>query len=340
MIAEIGLHLGTRNLRLCHRKKHSIFCSPNIIARVKNGSGRIELKFGEDAHVMIGKAHPGLELVRPVSGGTVSNMTLLEEELQNVFQTFFGNFKLIKPNVACSIPTGANNVEQRMLSSLLRNCGAQEVFLFPATLLAGISQALPVFEPRGHMIVYTGAGFTDVAVVSLGGIVVSDTVKIAGDELNEAIIWGVRRRNDLLIGEVTAEEVKCRLDLSGSSQSAVPLRGKDFASGLPREISVSVSDLCLYMSDAINAIMSCVKSVLAKTPPELLSDIVEEGIWLCGGTSKLVGFPELLQKETGLAVRHMESPEFCIIHGLLKLISNKDMMRMSLRKDFGMHSSS
>ncbi len=335
MSAEIGLHLGTRNLRLCHRKQKSLFSTPNIMARQRNGKRKSELKFGDEAQAMIGKAHPDLELVRPVSGGTISNLSLLEEGLQNVFHSFFGNFKLLKPNIACSIPSQASNVEQRMLSSLLRNCGAQDVFLFPASFLSGLSQNLALFEPRGHMVVYSGAGFTDVAVLSLGGVVVCETVKLAGDDLNDAVIWGVRRHYDLFIGETTAEEIKCRLNLSAGDNTPVPLRGKDFASGLPREIFVRPSDLCLYLMEPLNTILTCVKSVLSKTPPELLSDIVEEGLWLCGGTAKLGGFPELLQKETGLSVQVMEAPEFSIIHGLLKLISDRDIMKMSFRKAAG-----
>lgn len=335
MTADIGLHLGTRNLRVCHRKQKTIFSTPNIIARFKNGRDGNKFKFGDEAQAMLGKSHPGLELVRPVSGGTISSLTLLEEGLQNVFQSFLGNYKLLKPAIACSIPSQASNVEQRMLSSLLRNCGAQYVFLFPAPFLAGLSQNLPLFEPRGHLIVYVGAGFTDVAVLSLGGVVVRETVKVAGDDFNEAIIRGVRRLYDLVIGEVTAEEMKYQLELNVSDKSSVPLRGKDFTSGLPKEVFASPSDICVYLQEPLNAIVSCVKSVLSKTPPELLSDVVDEGLWLCGGTSKLGGFPELLQTETGLSVRVMESPEFSIIQGLLKLITDKTLMKISLRKSAG-----
>lgn len=335
MTADIGLHLGTRNLRLCHRKQRSVFSTPNIIARLKNGRGKSQFRFGEEAQAMLGKSHPDLELVRPVSGGTISNLSLLEEGLQNVFHKLLGNYKLLKPGVACSVPSQSTNVEQRMLSSLLRNCGAQEVFLFPASFLAGLSQSLSLFEPRGHLIVYVGAGFTDVAVLSLGGVVVCETLKIAGDDFNDAIMRGVRRHFELFIGEVTAEEVKCRLELNVDEKAPVPLRGKDFKSGLPREIFAPPADLCVFLTEPINAIISCVKSVLSKTPPELLSDVVEEGLWLCGGTSRLAGFSELVQKETGLHVHVMESAELCIIHGLLKLIADRSLMKMSLRKSAG-----
>ena len=280
---DIGIDLGTANTLVLLKGKGVILKEPSVVA-IDRKSGSI-LATGFEAKEMLGRTPEQIEAVRPLKDGVIADFTATQLMLKNIVTKVCQRYNAGKPRVVVGVPSGITEVEERAVEESVIRAGAKEVYLIEEPMAAAIGANLDVAEPTGNIIVDIGGGTTEVAVVSLGGIVVSNSLRIAGDELDEDIINYIKREMGLAIGETTAEEIKMEIGCATPlmTELSMEVRGRDLTTGLPRNIVVTSSQIQEAMQDSINEIIEIVKITLEKTPPELASDIVEKGIVLAGG---------------------------------------------------------
>lgn len=323
---DIGIDLGTANTLVYVRGKGIIINEPSVVA-VNTKTGKI-LSIGEEARKMVGKTPAHIVASRPLVDGVVSDFEITEQMLRYFIERVHaGRFSFFPhPRVVIGIPSGVTEVEKKAVEDAARNAGAREVYLIEEPMAAAIGARLPVQEASGSMVVDIGGGTTEVAVISLGGIVRVRSLRVAGDRLNENIIQYAREKFNLLLGERTAEDIKIKIG------SALPLhepletamRGRDLLSGLPREIMVNDSDVREAISSSIARIVEAIKGTVEETPPELLADIMKQGIVLAGGGSLLRRFDELIAEETLIPVVIAEDPLTAVVRGTGVVLENLD----------------
>ncbi len=314
--SDIGIDLGTANT-LVYLRDHGIVINEPSVVAINQKTGRV-VAVGNDAKQMLGRTPPHISAIRPLVDGVVSNFEVTEEMLMyliNKAQKFAK--KKMSPRVVIGVPSGITNVETRAVYDATKNAGAREVHIIEEPMAAAIGIKLPVKDPVGSMIIDIGGGTTDIAVISLGGIVQSKNLRIAGDKLNEDIISYIRDEFKILIGEKTAESVKMAIGsvMEGESPMEASVKGRDLVSGLPREVIITDSDIREALSGSINTLVDSVKEVLEITPPEILSDIMNRGIVLSGGGALLRGLDKLLSEILKIPVYIASDPLTSVARG-------------------------
>lgn len=325
---DIGIDLGTANTLVYVRGRGIVINEPSVVA-INQKTGQI-VAIGEEAKRMVGRTPAHIVATRPLVAGVVSDFEVTEEMLKyfirQVHEKVFS--MLARPRVVIGIPSGVTEVEKRAVEDAAKNAGAREVYLVEEPMAAAIGVRLPVQEAVGSMIVDIGGGTSDIAVISLGGIVVSKDLKIAGDKLNEDIIRFARDEYKLLLGERTAEDIKIAIGSAYECSDSLeaPMRGRDLVTGLPREVIVDDSEIRRAMRHSINILVNSIKAAIEATPPELVADIMHRGILLVGGGALLRGLDTLIQAETKIPVKVADDPLTAVARGTGIILEDIDAL--------------
>lgn len=330
---NIGIDLGTTSILVYVEKKGIVLSEPSVVALDRN-TNKI-LAVGEEARQMLGRTPGNIVAIKPLKDGVISDYDVTEKMLKYFIKKSIGT-SLFKPKIIVCVPSGVTEVEKRAVVSASNQAGASKTYLIEEPVAAAIGAGLDITQPDGHLIIDMGGGTTDIAVISLGGIVVSRSIKVAGNKFDEAIMRYMRKKHNMMIGERTAEDLKINIG------SAYPLdqekymdaRGRNLVSGLPKTIKVSSSEIREAIEEPVASIADAVHSVLEKTPPELAADIADKGIIMAGGASMLGGLDKLLQKRTGIPVYVAEEAISCVAVGTGKALEHFDVLASSvLKKD-------
>ncbi len=324
---DIGIDLGTANSLVYLKGKGIVLDEPSVVA-VEKGTNNV-LAVGLEAKKMVGRTPGNIVAIRPLRDGVIADFVITEEMLRYFMSKVYRRGRFFAPRVVIAIPSGITAVEKRAVEDSARQAGAREVYLVEEPMAATIGAGLPVQEPRGSLIVDIGGGTTEVAVISLGGIVLSKTVRIAGDEMDEAIVQHLKRTYNLMVGERTAEEVKIKIGsaFSMDEETTMEVKGRDLVAGLPKILTISSQEIREAMSETVNAIVETVKLTLEQTPPELSADLVDRGIVIAGGGALLRGLDRLLNEETGLPVHIAENPLNTVVLGTGKILDEIKILK-------------
>ncbi|HVO29530.1 MAG TPA: rod shape-determining protein, partial [bacterium] len=293
-----------------------------------NGTSRV-LAVGKEAKEMLGRTPGSIVAIRPMKEGVIANFQVTEAMLRYFIQKAHHRKTLVRPRIVICIPFGVTEVEKRAVRESALAAGAREVYLIEEPMAAAIGAGLPITEPSGNMVVDIGGGTTEVAVISLGGIVFSKSIRIAGDKMDEAIINYVKRKYNLLIGERTAELIKINIGTAYplEKEKSMEIKGRDLVAGVPKTITINSEEIREALAEPINAIVEAVRITLERTPPELASDIMDKGIVLAGGSSQLQNLDILLREETGLPVIVAKDPLLCVVLGSGKVLDEIDRLK-------------
>ncbi len=324
---DIAIDLGTANTLVYVKGKGIILDEPSVVAVQKNGKF---LAVGKEAKDMLGRTPGSILAVRPIKDGVIADYELTRDMLKRFIERSLGEKKsFIRPRIIICVPYGITEVEKRAVREAAKTAGAREVYLIEEPMAAAIGAGLPITEPGGNMVVDLGGGTTGVAVISLGGIVYCKSIKVAGDKFDEAIVNYVRRQFNLLIGERTAEAIKVQIGNAYpfEEEKMMEIKGRDLVAGAPKTIEITSSQVNDALMDPLSEIVDAVKTALERTPPELASDIVDNGIVLTGGGALLANLDVLLRERTGLPVSIAEDPLSCVVLGSGKVLDNLDLMR-------------
>ncbi|MDQ7028966.1 MAG: rod shape-determining protein [Ardenticatenia bacterium] len=337
MAKEIGIDLGTVSVLVYMRGRGIVLQEPSIVAVTLKDSHIVTV--GEDARQMLGRTPDTVEVTRPLKDGVIANFTVTHTMLQYFIRKVVGKFPLlrVKPVVAISVPVGVTSVESRAVRDAAMRAGAREARLIPEPLAAALGAGLPVHTPTGNMVLDVGGGTSEAAVISVYGIVVSSSVRVGGLKIDEAIINYVRRKYNLLIGEQTAEQVKIQIG------SAMPLeepltmevRGRDQVAGLPKTLTITSDEITEAIAEPLAEIVKVARSVLEKTPPELISDIIDRGIVLTGGGALLRNLDRLLTQETGVPCYVAENAIACVATGAWRALEQYEIVQRFLSEMYG-----
>ena len=327
---DIGIDLGTANILVTLKGKGIILKEPSVVA-IDRKTGNI-MATGNEAKEMLGRTPDQIKAVRPLKDGVIADFTATQLMLKNIIEKVEKRYSIGRPRVVVGVPSGITEVEERAVEESVLQAGAKEVYLIEEPMAAAIGASLDVAEPSGNIIVDIGGGTTEVAVISLGGIVVSHSIRIAGDELDEDIVNYIKRETNLAIGETTAEQIKmeigCAMPLM--TKMSMEVRGRDLSNGLPRNIIITSSQIEEAMQESIQKIVEVIKITLEKTPPELASDIMEKGIYLAGGGALIKNLDKLVNKETGMPVYIAEEPLECVVRGTGKTVEDLERLKSVL----------
>src|SRR6266540_4395670 len=326
---DIGIDLGTANTLVLVRGKGIVINEPSVVAI--DAKTKRPLAVGADAKRMVGRTPANIVAVRPLKDGVISDFDVTELMLHYFIRKVHERFTIVpKPRVVIGIPSGVTEVERRAVHDAAIEAGAREAHLIEEPMAAAIGAGLPITEPAGCMIVDIGGGTTEVAVISLGGIVASRTIRIAGDEMDQDIVAHMRQRHNLLIGERMDEEVKIAATSAGRNGQVVVVRGRDLVSGLPSEVHISAEEARDAIAGSVNSALHTVSETIEETPPELVADLMARGITLAGGGSLLPGLVELMAERTRMAVRPADDPLGCVVRGTGKVLNELDALRKVL----------
>lgn len=325
---DLGIDLGTANT-LVHMKGKGIVCNePSVVAM--DVDKKIPLAVGDKAKEMIGRTPGNITAIRPLKDGVISDFNVTQKMLKYFISRALGTESpFARPRVVICVPSGVTPVEERAVKEAALAAGAKDPIIMEEPMAAAIGAGLPVSEPTGNMIVDIGGGTTEVAVISLGGIVTSRSIRVAGDEMDDAIVAHIKRRYNLMIGYRTAEDMKMEIGAAYQAEPGVKyqVRGRDLLTGLPKTVEVTAEEIQEALQEPVMAIVDAVKSCLEKTPPELASDIMDRGIVMAGGGSLLRNLDKLIADETGMAVHLAEDPLSCVALGTGKVLENADILR-------------
>ena len=326
MNMDIGIDLGTANVLVYIRGKGIVLREPSVVA--VNRDTKEILAVGEEAKRMIGRTPGNIQAIRPLRDGVIADYNITEAMFRYFIERVIGRRIVFRPRIMICVPSGVTMVEQRAVQEAADQAGARHTQLIEEPMAAAIGAGLPVSDATGSMVVDIGGGTTDIAVISLGGIVTKASIRVAGDKLDEAIIGYVRRTFSLLIGERTAEEIKYEVAAAfpTARDKVLDVRGRDLLTGLPKVIQVNTAQASEAISEQVQAIVDEVKSVLEKTPPELASDIAERGIVLTGGGALLYGLDKRISYETKVPVFVAEDPLSCVANGTGKALEYMEHM--------------
>lgn len=312
---KLGIDLGTANTLVFVPGKGVVLNEPSVVAI--SDVGRRVLAVGAEAKEMIGRTPGEIIAYRPLKDGVIADYRVTQAMLKYFISKALGRFQMLKPEVMISVPTGVTSTERRAVVEAAIKAGAKNAYVVKESVLAAIGAGIPIQEPRGNMVVDIGGGTTDVAVISLGGIVASISVKCAGDRLDHAIADYVKKTFNLAIGEKTAESVKIGIGsaVPVEEELTMTVRGRDFITGLPRTADIRTNDVVKAMGKELREIIKAIRDVLQETPPELAADIIDRGITMTGGTSQLRNFPELVLRRTGVKAVVADEALFCVARG-------------------------
>ena len=323
---EIGIDLGTSNTLLYVRGQGVLLREPSVVAI--NTINRQVLAVGSDAKDMIGRTPEGIETIRPLKDGVIANFDLTEQMLKKFIEKVNGKGAFKSSRIAISHPSEITEVEKRAINETISQVGARKVMLVEEPVAAAIGSGLPVDEPVGSMIIDIGGGTTEVAVISLQGVVTSKTLRVAGDELDETIIDYVKREFNLMIGERTAEKVKIELGSvyadENEEERNMEIRGRDLVTGLPRAVTITESQIREALKEPVTLIIEAIKAVIEQTPPELAADIMDKGIMISGGGALLKGLNKLIYREIHILAYTAEDPLECVVLGAGKCLDMID----------------
>ncbi|HOQ00178.1 MAG TPA: rod shape-determining protein [Acetivibrio clariflavus] len=327
---DIGIDLGTANTLVHVKGKGIVVREPSVVA-INKKSGDI-LAVGDAAKEMIGRTPGNIIAIRPMKDGVIADFEITQAMLKYFIRKALSKGVIGKPRVVICVPSGVTEVEKRAVEEASLAAGAKEAYLIEEPMAAAIGANLPVDEPSGSMVVDIGGGTSEVAVISLGGIVTSKSLRIAGDELDEAIVHYVKKEYNLMIGERTAEEIKMTIGAAypKPKEESMEIRGRDLISGLPKNITITSTEVADALREPINAIVDSIKYTLEKTPPELAADIMDRGIMLTGGGALLSGLDKLIRDETGMPVNIAENPLDCVAMGSGKVLEEIETLKKVL----------
>jgi rod shape-determining protein MreB and related proteins len=329
---DIAIDLGTANTLVYARGRGIILNEPSVVAVQKNYRGMQNrvLAVGKEAKEMLGRTPGSIVAIRPIKDGVIADFEVTQSMLKYFISKSMGGKKaLVRPRIIICVPYGITQVEKRAVKESAQSAGAREVYLIEEPMAAAIGAGLPITEPSGNMVVDIGGGTTGVAVISLGGIVYCKSIKIAGDKFDESIVNYVRRQFNLLIGERTAENIKMAIGNAYpfDEERVMEIKGRDLVAGAPKTIEITSTQVHDALTDSVNEVVDAVKTALEKTPPELASDIVDNGIVLTGGGALLANLDILLRERTGLPVSLAEDPLTCVVLGSGKVLEELDLLK-------------
>ncbi|MCX7658278.1 MAG: rod shape-determining protein [Oscillospiraceae bacterium] len=324
---DIGIDLGTANTLVYMRGKGIIIREPSVVA-VDTRTDKVRC-VGQEAKDVIGRTPGSIIAVRPLKDGVIADFDITTSMLQEFIKKALAGSVFAKPRVVICIPSGVTAVERRAVKEAAENAGAKKVSIIEEPMAAAIGAGLRVAEPTGSMIVDIGGGTSEVAVISLGGIVTSRSVRVAGDEFDLAIINFIKKKYNLLIGERTAENVKIAIGSAYPSEAdtTMEIKGRNLLNGLPENITITSAEIREALSEPLSHVIDAIKTTLEKTPPELAADIIDQGITLAGGGALLKGLDKLINKETGMPVHIAEAPLDCVAEGAGKVLENLDKLQ-------------
>jgi rod shape-determining protein MreB and related proteins len=327
---DMGVDLGTANTLVYVRREGIVLREPSVVARRVDG-GEV-LAVGDEAKKMIGRTPGDIIATRPLRDGVIADFDTTASMLSYFIRRGSRGRSLMRPRVIVGIPSGVTEVEKRAVIDATLQAGAREAYLIEEPMAAAIGAGLPVSEPVGSMVVDIGGGTTEVAVIALGGIVTARSIRIAGDEMDEAIIQYARKAYNLLIGERTSEDIKIKIGSAypQKDEQSIEVRGRDLVSGLPRTVRMTSTEIREAMAEPIAAIVEAVKMTLERTPPELAADIVDRGIIMAGGGSLLPGLDRLLSEETGMPVTLTDDPLTTVVLGIGKALEGLESLKKVL----------
>ena len=324
---DLAVDLGTANTLVYAKNKGIVVSEPSIVA-VNKVTGKVEA-VGKDAKEMLGRTPGNIVAIRPMKDGVIADFEITEKMLSHFIRKAHNRNTMVRPRIIIGIPSEVTQVEKRAVKDSALKAKASEVYLVDQAMAAAIGAGLPITEPSGNMVVDIGGGTTDIAVISLAGIVYSKSVRVAGNEMDEAIIQYTKKKYNLLIGERTAEQIKLEIGSAFPLDEPVTMeiKGRDLIEGVPKTLTITDAEIREALAEPISLIVNAVRVALERTPPELCADIVDRGIVLTGGGSLLKNLDRLLREETGLPVSVAEDPLCSVVLGTGKMLSDFDLLR-------------
>ncbi len=325
--SDLAIDLGTANTLVYAKGKGIVVSEPSIVA-VNRVTGKVEA-VGKDAKDMLGRTPGNIVAIRPMKDGVIADFEITEKMLSHFIRRAHNRNTLVRPRIIIGIPSEVTQVEKRAVKDSALKAKASEVYLVDQAMAAAIGAGLPITEPSGNMVVDIGGGTTDIAVISLAGIVYSKSVRVAGNEMDESIIQYIKKKYNLLIGERTAEQIKLEIGSAFPLDEPITMeiKGRDLIEGIPKTLTITDAEIREALSEPISLIVNAVRVALERTPPELSADIVDRGIVLTGGGSLLKNLDRLLREETGLPVSVAEDPLSSVVLGTGKMLSDFDLLR-------------
>ena len=326
---DLAIDLGTANTLVYVKGKGIVLREPSVVAVRKDAKANRVVAVGRDAKNMLGRTPGNIVAIRPMKDGVIADFEVTEAMLRYFIRKIHDRRTLIRPRINISVPSGITQVEKRAVRESAESAGAREVYLIEEPMAAAIGAGLPITEPIANMIVDMGGGTTEVAVISLAGIVYSKSVRVAGDKMDHAILQYIKRKFNLLIGEHSAEKIKIALGdvIPEEPYQEMEIKGRDLVSGVPKTITINSSEIRSAITEQIDTIVDTVKSVLEQTPPELAADIVDKGIVLTGGVALLKNLDKLLREETGLPIIITDDPLSSVVLGSGMALDNLDILK-------------
>lgn len=327
---DLGIDLGTATTLVFARGEGIILCEPSVVAINKDNNR--PLAFGNEAKGMLGRTPANIIAVRPMRDGVIADFEITEMMLRHFINKSHNRSAFVRPRIVVGVPSGITGVEKRAVLDAAMHAGAREAYLVEEPMAAAIGANLPVSEAQGSMIVDIGGGTTEVAVLALGGIVVSKSIRVAGDEMDEAILAHCRKNYNLLIGERTAEQIK--IDIGSAyplaEEKTIEVRGRDLVTGLPKTLTLTSSEIRDALAEPVAMVVDAVRMTLEKTPPELAADIMDRGIVMAGGGSLLRGLDKYIAQETDMPVYVVDDPVSCVAYGTGKILEEIDTLKKVL----------
>ena len=324
----MGIDLGTANTLVHVKGRGIVLREPSVVA-IKSDSGEV-LAVGEEAKQMIGRTPGNIIAIRPMKDGVIADFDVTQAMLKYFIRKAMNTKSFVRPRVVVGVPSGVTEVEKRAVIDAAQQAGAREAYLIEEPMAAAIGAGLPVEEATGSMVVDIGGGTTEIAVISLGGIVTSCSIRIGGDEMDNAIIQYIKRMYNLMIGERTAEEIKMTIGtaiVTPEADKTMDIRGRDLVSGLPKNLTIQAKEIREALNDPIYKIIDAVKGTLEKTPPELAADVMDHGIMMTGGGALLTNLDKLLSHETGMPVLVSEDALSCVGEGTGRSLENIELLK-------------
>ena len=327
---DLAIDLGTANTLVYVKGRGIVVSEPSVVAVTKDGRGPDKVRaVGREAKEMLGRTPGNIVAIRPMKEGVIADFEIAEAMLRYFIRKVHNRSTLVRPRIVVAVPSGITEVEKRAVRESAMSAGAREVYLIEEPMAAAIGAGLPVTEPSGNMIVDIGGGTTEVAVLSLSGIVYSNSTRVGGDKLDEAIINYVKRKYNLLIGERTAELVKIKIGTAYPTDEigTLEVKGRDLVAGVPKTLELKSDEICEALAEPVNTMVESVKIALESTPPELSADIVDKGIVMTGGGAMLANLDLLLREATGLPVMLAEDPLTAVVLGTGRCLDELDLLR-------------
>lgn len=327
---KLGIDLGTTTVLVFVPGKGIVLNEPSVVA-VSVRDNKV-LAVGNEAKEMVGRTPDEIVAYRPMRDGVIADYRVTEAMLRYYIRKALGKWNLFKPEVMVSVPAGVTSTERRAVIEAATKAGAREAYIVKEPILAAIGAGIPIYEARGHMVIDIGGGTTDVAVISLGGIVASTSVKCAGNALDHAVADYLKKNYNLAIGDKMAEEIKIHIGsaVPVEQEASLVVKGRDHLTGLPRSIEIGTNEIVRAMGRELRTIVNAIKDVLQETPPELSADIIDNGIIMTGGTSQLRNFPELIFRRTGVKARLAKDPAFCVALGTGEALKHLDTYKKAI----------